>query len=175
MKKRIALILLFAIVLTGCTSVPAEIESILAQYEKVTYQNSEILARNASNLETDISGDLILIESKDQLDQLKLMANNRKITPKYNKQFFKNNVLLLCFVSHSSGAKVTELTDVILRDGLVCPVFMIRQNEIVPANIHSTVVAIEIKRTDVELTPGEILTFNQDNLSYGAGYHTSLS
>ncbi len=126
--------------------------------------------------------DTTVITSLYQLEQLEQQAASAnaaelgellaELRAQYDAAFFESRALVLVCFCHSSTEKLLELTQLVIKDGALCPVVTIDSQGDLSTNIVYSYITAEVLREDVaELAAGELLVINNYDPTQGSSHH----
>ena len=116
-----------------------------------------------------ISDDILFVNSLDELEMLDV-----DLVSNYDDAYFAENFLVMIQFEHAGGEKVQEITGVIVKDEMFCPVITIDSQENLNAVIKYSLVTIEVSTKYSEMEIGEILVINNYDSSKGSSRYNKI-
>lgn len=136
-------------------------------YNIVPFNNSII--HKTDSLVSWISDDILFVRSFDEYSKL-----NIESTSNYDDSYFNDKFLVVIQFEHAGGEKVRELSGVVIKDELLCPVISIDSQEDLQSVLMYSLIIIEVSKEYSGLGIGEILVINNFDSSRGSSKYSKF-
>ena len=133
-------------------------------YLTVPFSNAVIRAYNYPD--NWIMEDILVVNSIEELNSLNL---DEKL--KYDSDYFESKSILIIQFQHAGGETIKELSRLVIKNNVICPVVIIDSQEDLSPVIQYTIVTAEVNKDDLKTNTGEILVINNFNPTSGSCYY----
>ena len=141
------------------------------KYEALQYENVRVYSEKTGSSYSDQA--VLVIENYDQLQQL--YQRNLKHHPTldfgYEPEYFEHKLFVLIQFKYSTGEVFQSLDGIVIKNGLLCPVITIDSQDLLSDDELYRIMIVELDKSDVAMSAGEILIINLHNPERGSSYH----
>jgi hypothetical protein len=134
------------------------------KYELVSYDGFKVHAESAGSNRG--IAPVHIIESYEELREV-----SQSINFGYEADYFETKILILVVFQYATGEEFLDFAGIVIKDGAVCPVITIDSQEDTCDDILYRIMTVEVEKSDVILSAGNILIINTFDPTRASYYH----
>ena len=140
------------------------VDLVWAKYELLPYDGIKVHAESAGSNRG--IAPVHIIESYEELREV-----SQSISFGYEADYFETKILILVVFQYATGEEFLDFAGIVIKDGAVCPVITIDSQEDTCDDILYRIMTVEVEKSDVILSAGNILIINTFDPTRASYYH----